>query len=135
LEPDWVSILIGINDVWRQFDRYLEVERHVRLPEYRSTLNSLVASAKERFQGVVVMSPFFAEPLVDDPMRSLMDEYGASAMDIAVKNEAIFVDLQSEIDAMMAHIPAQSLAWDRIHLDGSGHMAIALAFLEAIRGS
>ncbi len=91
LEPDWVSVMIGINDVWRQFDSFLEVDNHVRLPEYRSTLNSLVGMTKEKCQGVVVMSPFFAEPNVEDPMRSLMDEYGASAMDIARKHDDIFV--------------------------------------------
>lgn len=133
LQPDWVSVMIGINDVWRQFDNYLQVESHVRLPEYRSTLNSLVGMTKDKCQGVVVMSPFFAEPNVDDPMRSLMDEYGASAMEIARKNEAIFVDVQGELDALMAHVPNLALAGDRIHLSQAGHMMIALSFLEAIR--
>jgi lysophospholipase L1-like esterase len=133
LEPDWVSVMIGINDVWRQFDTYLEVENHVRLPEYRSTLNSLVGMTKEKCQGVVVMSPFIAEPNVDDPMRSLMDEYGSSAMDIARKHDAIFVDVQGELDAFMEHVPNMALCSDRIHLAQSGHMMMAFAFLEAIR--
>lgn len=133
LEPDWVCVMIGINDVWRQFDRFLEVETHVRLPEYRSTLNSLVGMAKDKCQGVVVMSPFFAEPNTDDPMRALMDEYGASAMEIANLNGAIFVDIQGELDALMVHVPPMALAWDRIHLSTAGHMMIAHAFLEAIR--
>lgn len=132
-KPDWVSVMIGINDVWRQFDRHLEVESHVRLPEYRSTLNSLVGMAKDKCQGVVVMSPFFAEPNIEDPMRSLMDEYGASAMEVAQRNDAIYIDVQNELDALMAHVPPMALGWDRIHLSPAGHMMIAMAFLEAIR--
>ena len=31
LKPDWVSIMIGINDVWRQFDAPLQPEWHVPL--------------------------------------------------------------------------------------------------------
>src|SRR5579884_4100370 len=33
LKPDWLSIMIGINDVWRQFDRPLIVESHVHIGE------------------------------------------------------------------------------------------------------
>src|SRR5688572_14408365 len=29
LKPDWVSVMIGVNDVWRQFDSPLETEIHV----------------------------------------------------------------------------------------------------------
>ena len=29
LKPDWLSIMIGINDVWRQFDRPLNPDQHV----------------------------------------------------------------------------------------------------------
>src|SRR5437868_3690371 len=34
LEPDWLSILIGINDVWRHFDMPLQSELQVPLDEY-----------------------------------------------------------------------------------------------------
>lgn len=34
LNPDWLSIMIGINDVWRQFDARLQTETHVTLDEY-----------------------------------------------------------------------------------------------------
>jgi len=29
LKPDWLSIMIGINDVWRQFDSPKQTEHHV----------------------------------------------------------------------------------------------------------
>jgi len=29
LKPDWLSVMIGINDVWRQFDCPLQTEIHV----------------------------------------------------------------------------------------------------------
>src|SRR5262245_14983449 len=34
LEPDWLSIMIGINDVWRHFDSPWQHEWHVPLAEY-----------------------------------------------------------------------------------------------------
>src|SRR4028118_860663 len=42
LQPDWLSIMIGINDVWRQFDSPRQNEQHVGLEEYESTLRELV---------------------------------------------------------------------------------------------
>ena len=35
--PDWVCVLIGINDVWRQFDSPELKEQHVSPEEYRET--------------------------------------------------------------------------------------------------
>ena len=35
-KPDWLSIMIGINDVWRQFDSPKMTEDHVGLEEYES---------------------------------------------------------------------------------------------------
>src|SRR5699024_498661 len=42
LKPDWVSVLIGINDVWRQFDTPTIVEDHVPPEEFRATYEKLV---------------------------------------------------------------------------------------------
>lgn len=45
-KPDWLSVMIGINDVWRQFDTPLQTELHVGLEEYSNTLRSLLASVR-----------------------------------------------------------------------------------------
>ena len=45
-KPQTLCIMIGINDVWRQFDCPLRPELGVRPEEYRATLHSLVAAAK-----------------------------------------------------------------------------------------
>ncbi|MBX3115092.1 MAG: SGNH/GDSL hydrolase family protein [Fimbriimonadaceae bacterium] len=128
-EPDWVCIMIGVNDVWRQLDRYLEVEQHVRLPEYRSTLANLVERTLEQSK-VVLMTPFIVEPNIEDPMRSLLDDYGASVQEIANAHNTEFIDTQAIFDEMTVSIPAMALCSDRIHVNTSGHMALALAFLE-----
>ncbi len=35
LKPEWLSVLIGINDVWRHFDCPLRTEIHVGIDEYK----------------------------------------------------------------------------------------------------
>ena len=54
LKPDWLTIMIGINDVWRQFDNPLSTDSHVFLEEYESTLRELVASVRPNLKGLVI---------------------------------------------------------------------------------
>ena len=41
LGPDWLSVMIGINDVWRQFDTPFQREWAVPLEEYEAALNRM----------------------------------------------------------------------------------------------
>ncbi|HLN61116.1 MAG TPA: SGNH/GDSL hydrolase family protein [Symbiobacteriaceae bacterium] len=132
LQPDWLSIKIGINDVWRQFDQPLLTHLHVYLDEYRRTLTNLVAVTKPRLKGLVLLSPYYLEPNRQDPMRAAMDRYGAVVREVAAEYGAIFVDTQAAMDQLMEHYYPASLAWDRVHPNLTGHMAIARAFLKAI---
>ena len=75
LEPHWVSVMIGINDVWRQFDSDPAIVRPVSLDEYRATLRRLLTSVRPRVQGIVLMLPFYLEPEPVDPMRAMLDRY------------------------------------------------------------
>ena len=43
LKPDWLVIMIGVNDVWRQFDLPRQTEIHVSPEVYAQTLDELVA--------------------------------------------------------------------------------------------
>lgn len=132
LHPDWLSIMIGINDVWRQFDTPLQTEGHVSLDEYSATLEKLIQTAQPNLKGLVLMTPFFIEPCKSDPMRAMMDEYGAVVRQLAQKYGAVFVDTQAAFDAVLQHNHPMSIAWDRVHPGTPGHMVLARAFLNAI---
>lgn len=131
-QPDWLVVMIGVNDVWRQFDTYLAAERHVLPERFEETLGRLVDQVRPHLDGLVLMSPFMIEPNRDDPMRRRMDEYGAIVREVAAKEEAIFVDVQAAFDALLNHRHPMSLAWDRIHPTATGHLVIAKAFLDAV---
>lgn len=132
LQPDWLSIMIGINDVWRQFDAPLQKEQHVLLEEYGRTLTELVATTRPRLQGLILLSPYLIEPNPHEPMRVLMDSYGKVVAEIAAAHEALFVDTQAAFDMVLAHIHPMSLAWDRVHPNLTGHIIIARALLNAL---
>ena len=132
LHPDWLSIMIGINDVWRQFDLPRQKEQHVGLEEYEKTLEELVARTRPSLKGLVLMTPYFIEPNKADAMRARMDQYGAVVKKTAAKHEALFVDTQAAFDAVLKHCHPMSLAWDRVHPNQTGYMILARAFLQAV---
>lgn len=131
-EPDWLSVMIGINDVWRQFDSPRQAEIHVLPDEYERTLDGLIAQTRLSVQNIVLMTPFYIEPNRADAMRARMDEYGALVRQVAEKHGTLFVDTQAAFDAVLtAYYPA-TLAWDRVHPSQTGHMLLARAFLNAV---
>jgi lysophospholipase L1-like esterase len=132
LQPDWLSIMIGINDVWRQFDLPRQPECHVLPAEYEATLNELVKLTKPRLKGLVLMTPFYIEPNPKDAMRARMDEYGAIVKKVAKKHKTLVVDTQAAMDAVLKHYYPATLGWDRVHPNQTGHMVLARAFLNGI---
>lgn len=130
--PSVLSVMIGINDVWRQFDQPAVPGAGVPPEEYRTTLRRLVEQARPVTRHILMASPFFIEPRKDDPLRARMEEYGAIVREIAAATGAIFVDTQAGFDEVLRHVHASWLAWDRIHPGPHGHMILARAFLRAL---
>lgn len=131
-QPDWVSVMIGINDVWRQYDMPQVTESHVYLDEYEATLTELVARTRPLVKGMVLMTPFYIEPNRQDAMRATMDRYGQVVRKLAETHACLFVDTQAAFDRVLEHYYPGTLAWDRVHPSQTGHMVIARAFLSAI---
>ncbi len=132
LKPDWLSVMIGINDVWRQFDAPLQTEGHVALDEYTATLDKLLQKTRPTLKGLVMMTPYFIEPSRTDPMRAMMDKYGHAVRQLARKHKALFVDTQAAFDVFLQTVHPMSLAWDRVHPNLTGHTLLARAFLKAV---
>jgi lysophospholipase L1-like esterase len=132
LESDWVSIMIGINDVWRQYDVPTIAEEHVYIEEYEETLRELALRTKPLVEGLVLMTPFYIEPNREDAMRHTMDRYGEVVKRIAAEIGAVLVDTQAAFDRVMKVTYPATLAWDRVHPNMAGHMTIAHAFLKEI---
>lgn len=132
LNPDWLSIMIGINDVWRQFDSPLIPRGHVLPEEYRHTLEELVSTTLPLLGGgMVVMTPYYIEKR-GDAMRDRMDEYGAICKEIATNHKCIFIDTQAVFDELLTHYHSSFFAWDRVHPNIPGHSALARAFLNGV---
>lgn len=132
LTPSWVSVMIGTNDVWRQFDSPRQTEIHVGPEEYARTLEDLVGRTLPSVKQMVLMTPFYLEPSRADPMRARMDEYGGIVKSLAARHSALFVDTQAAFDDVLQSYYPVTLSWDRVHPSLTGHMVIARAFLNAL---
>lgn len=132
LKPDWLSIMIGTNDVWRQFDSPLFPESAVQPEEYEATLDALVGTTKPLLKGLVLMTPFYVESNQAEAMRARMDQYGKIVLAVAKKHGVIGVDTQAAFDRALKHQHSSNLAWDRVHPNLIGHMILARAFLDAV---
>lgn len=131
-KPHWVSVLIGINDVWRQFDSPYMPETHVPPEEFEQTYEKLIRRTLPTVKGMILMTPYFMEPNRADPMRARMDEYGSIVKKLAEKYHCTFVDLQAGWDALFQYMHPCNIAWDRIHPNQVGCMYIAKQFLKAV---
>ena len=132
LKPDWVVVLIGINDVWRQFDSPAQPEEHVLPQEFASTYEELIQATLPQTKGMVLVTPFFMEPNRSDPMRARMDEYGGMVKELARKHGLPLIDAQAAWDRLFQHMHPCNIAWDRIHPNQVGCMYLAKTFLQGI---
>lgn len=129
--PDWLSVKIGINDVWRAFGE--NASEAVPIDEYEATLRTLLDRAREATGArLIFMEPYVIEPDRTEPMRAAMDEFGAVVDRLAEEYGAVLVRTQAAFDAVLEHTPPTDWAEDRVHPALPGHAVIALAFLRAV---
>ncbi len=130
-KTEWLSICIGINDVWRQFDLPAIPAKAVTPEQYEQNVEQMITLMKDKVKGIFILSPYYIEPNKTDPMRHRMDEYGAICRRLAEKHGCIFVDFQAMFDEFCKYQHSSRLAWDRIHPNQMGATLMAKAFLTA----
>lgn len=129
--PDWLSIKIGINDVWRAFGDH--PEQAVPIDEYETTLRELLRRAVDATGcRLILAEPYFIEPDRAEPQRAQSDRYVAVARRLATEFDAVPVRTQDAFDRALASATPADWADDRVHPNLPGHAIIAQAFLTAI---
>ena len=132
LNPDWVSICIGINDVWRQFDVPAIADAAVLPDEYESNMEEMILKIKDKVKGIFIISPYYIEVNREDFMRKRMDEYVEICKKLAKKYSLYFVDFQKMFEDFCKIQHSSKLAWDRVHPNRMGAMLQAKEFVKHI---
>ena len=129
--PDWLSLKIGINDVWRSFGGNRRAA--VPLQEYTANLRHLLDETRAHTAArVILLTPYMIESDRAHPMRAAMDRYGAAVTALAPEYGAVLIDTQAAFDAALQHTTPADWADDQIHPNGPGHAILALAFLRGV---
>lgn len=130
LNPDWVCIFIGINDVMNKFLFPERDELQVSSEEYADNLEKMIMSLENKVKGIFIISPYTAEIYPNDRLREQMDIYREIAKKTAEKFLCKYIDIQEMFDEYFKHRHQATIAWDRVHPNRMGAYMIAKAFLK-----
>lgn len=135
LRPDWVSVLIGINDVHRT----LRNEPTAVPPDrYEQLYRECLSLTKERTTArLVLMEPFYISTDTEtDSWRTkvlrTLDEYRAIVRRLADEFGAIFVPLHDLFQEQLRYRSADLFCPEPVHPNAFGHLLIAHAWLTAM---
>lgn len=141
LAPDYMSILIGVNDVWHEFGGHNGVDAE----KYEKIYCMLIEEIQEALPNVkiVIMEPFCLkgagtenteeEPDKWDIFRSEVEKRAEKAKRIAEKYKLTFVTLQDKFDeACEMAEPTYWLA-DGVHPTPEGHELIKREWIKAFK--
>lgn len=129
--PDVVSILIGINDVWRRFDSGVVSETKEFAASYRRILEKLSAAQIE----IILMEPFLLPVPADRrAWRGDLNEKIDAIRDLAREFETTLVPLDGIFAAASTRRDSEFWLPDGVHPTPAGHALIAEAWLSAVVG-
>ena len=136
-QPDVISILIGVNDVWHEFSfgdpNGVDAERFQRVYEM------LIEDTKKVLPNVkiLILEPFTLKGTGNEAYWEVFDKEvrlrAAAAKAVAEKYDLIFVPLQERLDKACELCPADYWLADGVHPTPAGHQLIADAWIQAFR--
>lgn len=140
LKPDYMSLLVGVNDVWHGFD--FGSNNGTGAVRFEKVYNMLLEELKSEFPQlkIIIMGPFVLEGSATSDRESHPDRYaefrkGVAEMaeiakKLAEKHGCPFIDLQSIFDEAVKTVPANELLSDGVHPTRKGHEIITKEWLK-----
>ena len=130
LKPDWVSILIGINDCWRRYDTNDPTTAQEYERGYRDILTRTVNETNAR---LIICEPFVL-PIPEDrrKWREDLDPKIHFARQLAREFNAIYIPLDGIFASACTKREPAFWAADGVHPTSAGHALIAIEWMKAV---
>ncbi|WP_299089615.1 SGNH/GDSL hydrolase family protein [uncultured Metabacillus sp.] len=130
-QPDYVSISIGINDVWRQLDRP-EIEQV--LPEkFSSVYKELLTKVKEETNAhILLMEPTIIDEDVNSTGNKLLKDYVEIVHQLAKAFEATLIPTHKAFIEYLQSESTYKLTTDGVHMNSAGNMLMATTWLRTV---
>lgn len=129
--PDFISILIGINDVWRRYDNNMLTT----IEEFENNYKTLLSKIKSDFPNtkIMMLEPFL---LHSDAAKIIWHEDLDPKIQVVRKLANEYADYYVALDGIMAEKAVESsatlLAGDGVHPSDFGHKVIAEKYLNKL---
>ncbi|MRJ46970.1 SGNH/GDSL hydrolase family protein [Fundicoccus ignavus] len=127
-QADWITIMIGVNDVWRHYDGTFPQVVQVDAGQFEQVYRELIEVTLPKVKGIILLSPFMVEGRLDDPMRQQVDKYRAIVEKLAADYQLPYGNVQAKVDEFLQHQSSYVLSSDRVHPSLAGHLLIAQAW-------
>ena len=130
LKPDWVSIMIGINDTWRRFDS----NDPTSVESYEESLHFILEQTSEMLGALIILVEPFVLPHPADrtEWRNDLDPKIEVVHKLAAGFDAIVVNMDKIFAEAIKVQPPEYWAPDGVHPTPAGHGLIAQSWLEAV---
>jgi lysophospholipase L1-like esterase len=133
-EPDVLSILIGINDVWHKLSHGAGVD----LDRFVKTYRALLEETKQRFPNIqlVLCGPFVLHGSGSDvnfEHFAQVADYAAAVKSLAEEFGGYFLPLQKTLEEATARANPDTYLYDGIHPTAAGAKLIADEWLKLFK--
>ena len=131
LEPDYLGILIGINDIWHEID----IANGVDIERYEKVYRMLVEDTIKNVPGIKIalMEPFVLSGSATNNAKEKFDEikdYAKVVKKIAKDYNLSFIPLQNKFDDYSNKYTPEAYLVDGVHPTIAGATLIADSWLE-----
>ena len=139
LKPDYMSILIGVNDVWHEFGGHNGVDAD-KFEKIYSMLIEEILEALPQIK-IMILEPFCLRASATENTEEYPDKWNMfrgevekraeKARAVADKYGLTFVPLQEKLDKAAENTPNSYWLWDGVHPTAMGHELIKREWLKA----
>ncbi len=128
--PSYVSISIGINDVWRQVD-HPDMEQ-VYPEQFEEVYTDLLTQVKDKTKAVIIlMEPTIIEEDIESEGNQKLLAYSSIVKKLADKYEAIHVPTHEAFIRYLQASTGYQLTIDGVHTNSAGNMLMAKTWIQA----
>jgi len=130
--PNWLSVSIGVNDVWRQVDSPGS-GAGTPIDQFTAVYRELLERTRARCGGcgLILLTPSVIGEQPDSEGNQLLGAYVEAVSQLAGRFNAFCVPIhQAFVEALAAGSP--SLTRDGVHPNDVGHALIALTWLKTL---
>ncbi len=136
-KPDWLSILIGINDIHRVFAK-VDMWENFACKKYRENYERLLETTKKRLScRIILLEPFYITVDSTDWWRGMVKErlaeYREVVSGLSKKHNTLMIKTQDLFNKHLKYRDGETFCAEPVHPNQAGHMVIANALFNLLK--